>query len=82
MPHAFTPLVLEHEGSSVTVNKEGITFIGPCIRMNSACSAVSPSPDSKVLQVGDVCLSLGASGIDITGEKIHLPFAGSLPRAE
>lgn len=69
------PLIVEHEGSRLTISEEGVMFTGPAIRFNSGnlSTAVAGSGD-KVIQLGDMKIALGADGINVTGEKIILPF--------
>lgn len=68
MKTPITPLVLEHEGSSITVGQDGLTLKGPSIRMNSGSANVG----DKILKIGDQEIALGAEGITFNGSPITL----------
>lgn len=68
MNETITPLIVEHEGSQIEINQEGITIKSPSIRMNSSHA----NAGDKVFQVGEMQVALGAAGVSIYAHKIKL----------
>lgn len=74
MNDTITPLTVEHEGSRIEVSQEGITVIGPCIRINSGPA----NAGDKAFQVGDMQVALGAGGVSLNGREVVLPATGNV----
>lgn len=68
MNETITPLIVEHEGSQIEINQEGITIKSPSIRMNSGPA----NAGDQVFQVGEMQVALGAAGVSINAHKIKL----------
>jgi len=68
MNDPIPPQTLEHEGSKITIDSTGLTVTGCTIRINSG----EPPAGSKVFQLANMQVGVGAQGIYINASKIQL----------